>query len=102
MEFKDVDSQFRSLRAVNNLNLNSKLPAMASLIVKNAIIWTGDAGNPRATALAVKDGKLVAVGSDAEVEKQKGDKTEVIDAAGQFLYVSQVRLAFGETLGRDW
>ena len=65
---------------------------MATLIIHNATIWTGDAANPKATALAVTDGKLSFVGSDAEVQKHKGDKTEVIDAKGQFMLVLGTRL----------
>ena len=35
---------------------------------------------PAATAFAVKDGKFVAVGDDAEVAALRGERTRVIDA----------------------
>jgi predicted amidohydrolase YtcJ len=39
-------------------------------------IWTGDSTNPWAEALAVKDGKIVAVGTNEEIEsKYHGSKT---------------------------
>jgi predicted amidohydrolase YtcJ len=54
-------------------------------------IWTGgpiltmnDAAM-RAEAVAVKDGKILAVGSKNDVLKTKGDKTEVIDLGGRAL-----------------
>ncbi len=39
---------------------------------------------PRAQAIAVRDGRVVAVGSDAEVKKVKGKHTQVIDLGGHF------------------
>jgi len=39
----------------------------------------------RPTAFAVKDGRFLAVGSDAEIQKYKGKKTEVVDLQGKFV-----------------
>ena len=52
----------------------------ADLIVTNAQVITVDTQRPRATAFAVKDGKFVAVGDDAQIAKHRGEKTQVIDA----------------------
>jgi predicted amidohydrolase YtcJ len=54
----------------------------ADLIVTGANIYTVDDGNPRASALAVSDGRFVAVGSDAEILALRAPGTEVIDARG--------------------
>lgn len=48
------------------------------------IITINDAA-PRAEALAVKDGKILAVGHEDEVLKTKGDGTKVVDLAGKAL-----------------
>lgn len=54
----------------------------AELIVHNAKITTLDKDRPTATALAVSDGLIVAVGSDREVLQLRTDQTQVIDAKG--------------------
>ncbi|MDH3403851.1 MAG: amidohydrolase [Acidobacteriota bacterium] len=48
-------------------------------------IWTGVPGGSRAQALAVRDGFLVAVGSDAEVLALAAEETRRIDLAGAFV-----------------
>lgn len=57
----------------------------ADLIVHNAKIFTGNAAQPAATALAVKKGRIYAVGTDAEVLDLKDAKTRVIDSNGRRL-----------------
>jgi predicted amidohydrolase YtcJ len=59
-------------------------PPCADLLVENAVILTLDPGAPRATALAAKDGRLLAVGG-AEVAAQHAcpGRTERIDLAGR-------------------
>ena len=52
----------------------------ADLIVVNGKVITLDANKPRASAVAIKDGKFVAVGSDADVRKLAGAQTRIIDA----------------------
>lgn len=54
----------------------------ADLIVINAKVLTVDDDNPRAEAVAVKDGRIVAVGNRAAIADLKGAGTEVVDAAG--------------------
>ncbi|MCL2548961.1 MAG: hypothetical protein FWE76_07355, partial [Symbiobacteriaceae bacterium] len=39
----------------------------ADLILFNGLIWTGDATNPQAEALAAKGGLILAVGSSSEI-----------------------------------
>lgn len=55
----------------------------ADLVVVNASVITMDDGSPRAAAFAVKDGKFVAVGSDVDIHRHRGENTRVIDAKGR-------------------
>jgi len=55
----------------------------ADTIVLNADIRTVDPAKPRADALAVKDGRFVAVGTAAFVNDLRGPATKVIDAGGR-------------------
>ena len=52
----------------------------ADLIVFNAKIITANVSQPEASALAVKRGKIYAVGTDAEMLKLKDNNTRLIDA----------------------
>jgi predicted amidohydrolase YtcJ len=53
------------------------------LILYNGRVTTLDRSNPAATAVAIKDGKFTAVGSDAEVLLLAGSSTRVIDLKGR-------------------
>lgn len=57
----------------------------ADLIVTGARILTMDPDRPRAEAVAVKDGRILAVGSAAEVAAHGGASTKVIEAGGRTL-----------------
>ena len=52
----------------------------ADLIVVNATVHTIDAALPRAEALAVKDGRFLAVGASADIRNLATTRTRVIDA----------------------
>ncbi|MBI4875858.1 MAG: amidohydrolase, partial [Acidobacteria bacterium] len=52
----------------------------ADLVVENARVYTMDPARPRAPALAVKDGKILAAGED--VQAHIGPATRRIDARG--------------------
>ena len=54
----------------------------ADLVLRNGHIVTVDDTNPEAQALAAKDGRIVALGSDADIEEYIGSDTEVIDLEG--------------------
>lgn len=60
-------------------------PAGADLIVFNANIFTGNPAQPEASALAVREGRIYAVGEDAEVLTLRGAATRVIDAGDRRL-----------------
>jgi len=62
----------------------SKESPMADLIIRNARITTLDPARPQAQALAVADGRIVAIGSEAEV-MPLATGAQVIDAQGRRL-----------------
>lgn len=55
----------------------------ADLVLVGGKITTQDPSKSEASALAVLDGRIIAIGSDAEIETLKGDTTRVIDAEGR-------------------
>jgi predicted amidohydrolase YtcJ len=57
----------------------------ADLVIVNANVWTVDKAMPSAQAVAVLDDRIVAVGSNADVQLWKGSKTDVLDAGGKLL-----------------
>jgi predicted amidohydrolase YtcJ len=59
--------------------------AMAQLIIHNARITTLDRRQPRAQALAIRDGLILAIGDDAEVMRLRDNDTQIIDAGGRCL-----------------
>ncbi len=59
--------------------------APADLIIHNARIVTVDAKSRITQAVAVRQGRIQAVGDNAEVLKRKGPGTRVIDAGGKMI-----------------
>ena len=59
------------------------LAAPAELVVRRANIITVDTNRPRAQALAVADGRFIAVGSDESVRSFIGGNTRLLDLAGK-------------------
>jgi len=57
----------------------------ADLIISDAKIWTGDASKPMAESVAVLGDRIVAVGSNSEVDAWRDSNTKVIDAQGKLL-----------------
>lgn len=55
----------------------------ADLIVTNGRITTLDTQRPVATAVAIRDGRFVMVGTEAEVEQLRGAHTQVVDVRGR-------------------
>jgi predicted amidohydrolase YtcJ len=55
----------------------------ASLVIRNARIFTGDPAFPTADAVAVRDGIFVAVGDDRTIAPHVGVGTRVVDALGR-------------------
>ena len=57
----------------------------ADLVITNGKVVTVEDAAPEAQAVAAAAGKIVAVGTGAEIQKFVGPKTEVIDAKGQLV-----------------
>lgn len=55
----------------------------ADLILRNARVYTVDPDQPWAEAVACASGRILAVGSSAEIMALAGPETEIIDAGGR-------------------
>lgn len=55
----------------------------SDLVLLAARIWTGDPARPEAQALAAQEGRIVAIGSNAEIERYRGPNTSVLDGRGR-------------------
>jgi hypothetical protein len=62
-----------------------ELPAPADTVIVNASVYTVDAARPWAEAVAIRDGRVLAVGSDAEIGRHRAKTTSVIDAGGRLV-----------------
>lgn len=67
------------------LFLRAQIPPAADLIIRNAKIWTVDKDHPTAQAVAVLGERIVAVGSNSDVEAWHGARTRMMDASGRLL-----------------
>lgn len=75
----------------------------ADLVLLNGKIVTMDADLPEARALAARDGRIVALGSDADMEALIGSATRVIDLDGMLAVPGLIEghghyMRFGQTL----
>jgi predicted amidohydrolase YtcJ len=59
--------------------------AAPDAIYFNANVWTGDARQPKAEAIAIDDGSIAAVGSTADICKLADAKTRGVDLKGAFV-----------------
>jgi predicted amidohydrolase YtcJ len=55
----------------------------ADIVVRNARIYTGDRGQPAASAVAISGGVFTAVGDDAAVAGHVGANTRIVDGLGR-------------------
>ena len=55
----------------------------ATLVLRNGRVVTVDSARPEAEAIAMRGATILAVGSNAEIEKLVGDSTEVVDLQGR-------------------
>ncbi len=71
------------------ISLAASLPAtaqdVADKVYTNGRIYTVNVDQPWAEALAIHDGKFIAVGSSADIKATIGSDTEVIDLNGAFV-----------------
>jgi predicted amidohydrolase YtcJ len=83
---KDKQIGWRFLIAVSGLSLllgSSPAPQPASLVLRNGKILTVDPAKPRAQAVALSADRIVAVGTNEEIDAYVGPSTEVIDLSGK-------------------
>ncbi|MFQ5606095.1 MAG: amidohydrolase [bacterium] len=55
----------------------------ADLVLKNGVIYTVDEQDPKAEAVAIAGDKILAVGTNAEIEKFVSSSTQVMDINGK-------------------
>ncbi|HVH71787.1 MAG TPA: amidohydrolase [Candidatus Dormibacteraeota bacterium] len=65
------------------LNSPAQAPCFADLVIVHGHVWTVEAQQPSAEAVAIDRGHIVAVGSDAEIAKWIGPTTKRLDAQGK-------------------
>jgi hypothetical protein len=65
--------------AIINCQREKRNQEQASLILMNGNVITVHPEKPKAEAIAIKDDRLIAVGSNKDMEKHKGDQTEILD-----------------------
>ncbi len=70
--------------SVMTVSCNNSKPT-ADMIITNARIWTGNAEQPFAGAMAVSGDTIVAVGGKGEVMKHRSAESTVIDLGGRFV-----------------
>lgn len=58
---------------------------VADTIIKNATIWTGNTEQPTAEAMAIANGKIIAIGTEETVLAFKNETTEILDMEGRFI-----------------
>jgi predicted amidohydrolase YtcJ len=76
---------FFALIASSICTVSAIAQAPADAIYHGGDIVTIDDKNPTAEAVAIKDGKIMAVGKKADVLKLKGENTKLIDLGGKTL-----------------
>jgi len=64
---------------------NNGAPLSADTILLNARIYTVDASHPWAEALAVRGGKIIAVGANNEIARYRGPNTNLIDVKSRLV-----------------
>ncbi len=72
-----------NLRPVLLLLFVAACSPKADIVVTNGLVWTGlSTGRGQPGAVAIRDGKILAVGDAAEIARYVGSKTKVLDAHG--------------------
>jgi hypothetical protein len=86
----------------------------ADLVLRNGKVVTVDESRPEASAVAVRGGTILAVGSDEEIEAYVGPETEVLDLAGRlaipgfieghghFMGLGNAKMILDLTKVKDW
>ena len=75
----------------------------ADIIYTNGNIWTVDQVNERVSAVAIQDGKIIAAGSEQEMNAFRSEQTTLFDLEGKFMMPGFIEghghfLGFGNSL----
>ena len=76
---------FINLTASPRVIENSINPPVASLVLINGRIWTGDRTRPWATAIAISSDRIIATGNDRQIAALAHRETRKIDLRGRFM-----------------
>jgi predicted amidohydrolase YtcJ len=74
-----------SSQSVSGQSVSVQSRPVADLIIHHARIWTVDSTLPEAEAVAILGDRIVAVGSNEDVDSWRGPNTRVVDAEGKRL-----------------
>lgn len=69
-------------RPTNHYNLATQSHNLATQVLLGGNVYTMDPAHPRATAVAFRDGRILAVGTDKDMRRYIGPLTEVRDVHG--------------------
>jgi predicted amidohydrolase YtcJ len=73
------------LAAFWSVAIAQSAPQAADVLILHARIYTVDAKHPWAEAVAVRGEKILAVGTEQEIEQYRGTSTKIIDAKGRLV-----------------
>lgn len=68
---------------------DSAAPAPLVFAIVNARVWTNDPRRPWVEAVLVRDGRVLALGSSAELRKRGGREARVVDAGRRMVVSSK-------------
>jgi predicted amidohydrolase YtcJ len=71
---------------IGTLSCQEEPQPTADLIIENATIYSVDDAFSKATAIAVKDGKIIFMGSQEELANENLIASKTVDASGKFIY----------------
>jgi predicted amidohydrolase YtcJ len=102
------------MRIVISLAVSALLAPAADLVLRNGNIVTLDPAVPKAQAIAITNGKIVAIGTNAQLAKEIQPSTKVIDLAGKlaipgfieghghFTGVGQMKMSLNLMGAKNW
>ena len=87
---------------VSVLLLTSGATAAPQLVLVNAKVFTADPALPYAQAVAIEDGRILAVGRNEQVRALAGPNSRIIDAGGRLVTpgLTEAHVHLGDALRR--
>ena len=85
MRIASVSGTVGRLAVASILLLSSAALAAPQLVLVNAKVFTADPALPYAQAVAIEDGRILAVGSNEQVRALTGPNTRILDAGGRLV-----------------